>query len=285
MFLQLLLNSLLLSGLYTLFASGLNLVYGVMRVINYAQGEFLMISMYIAYWLFILYNIDPYSSAIFSSLLFFFLGLVLYYGAVKRLFKFPFTAQVLFFVGLIYFMQNLAQIIWSPDYRGIYISWAYKPIEIAGTYIPQGRLMALIVSYITTIVLYFYMKKTSIGLCIRAISQNRQGAIALGINIPKVEAITLGIGLVLVSIAGAVLMPIYYVFPWVGQDFLIISFIIITLGGLGSYIGTIVGCFIIAFIEVFAGYLWTASMARAIALMIYLIVLIIRPSGIMGSRA
>lgn len=267
-----------------LFASGLNLVYGVMKVINYAQGEFLMISMYFTYWLFVLYNLDPYLSSIVSSLSLFLLGLILYYGAIRRLFKSPFTAQVLFFVGLIFFMQNLAQIIWSPDYRGIYIAWVYRPIEIVGVYVPQGRLIALAVSYVITIALYLYLKKTSIGLSIRAVSQNRQGAIALGINIPKVEAITLGIGLALVGIAGAILMPIYYVFPWVGQDFLIISFIIITLGGLGSYIGTIIGCFIIAFIEVFVGYFWTAAMARAVALIIYLIVLIIRPSGIMGSK-
>ncbi len=283
-FIQLVINSVLLSGIYILFSSGLNLIYGVMGVINYAHGEFLMLSMYIIYWLFVLYGFDPFLGSWIAALAMLFLGLAIYNGALRRLFKYPFTAQVLFFVGLIYFLQNTALFLWGGDYRGINVKWAHSSITLAGIYIPLGRLAILIISYGIILFLLYYLKKTSIGMFIRSISQNRLGARILGIDIPKTEMITLGLGLMLVGIAAGLLILVYYVFPYVGQDFLIIGFISITLGGLGNVWGTLLGCTVVAVLEVFIGYFLSASLARAVALILYLIILTFRPRGLLGTR-
>lgn len=283
--LQTLVNGILLGGIYVTIAIGLNVIYGVMRIINYAQGDFLMIGMYVAYWLFEFFKIVPYIAVVPVALTLFAIGFILYLYIVSPILRLPYESQVLTFVGLIFILQNLALIIWTADYRGVNIPLLYYPLTIGGVYIPLGRLLTLIFSVAITIMVYHFFKNTKFGKFIVASSQDPLGAEMIGINTDSVKAVAMGLGIALAGIGGSILLPIYYVYPYVGSRLGILGFIIITLGGLGSFIGAIVGSFIIGLVESFIGTLLSSEIAFASALLIYIIILLVRPTGLMGERS
>ena len=284
-FLQTLVNGILLGGIYVTIALGLNVIYGVMRIINYAQGDFLMIGMYVAYWLFEFFKIVPYAAVVPVAFTLFAIGFILYLYIVSPILRLPYESQVLTFVGLIFILQNLALIIWTADYRGVNIPLLYHPLTIGGIYIPLGRLLTLIFSIAITIIVYYFFKNTKFGKFIVASSQDPLGAEMIGIDTDSVKAIAMGLGIALAGIGGSILLPIYYVYPYVGTRLGILGFIIITLGGLGSFIGAIVGSFIIGLVESFIGTLLSSEIAFASALLIYILILLVRPTGLMGERS
>jgi len=282
--LQVLINGILLGGIYVTLALGLNIIYGVLRIINYAQGDFLMIGMYLAYWLFTSFGLLPYISSIPAAVLFFGIGYILFMYIVKPLLKLPYESQILTFVGIIYVLENLALIVWSADYRSINIPILNYSLVMAGLYIPLGRLLTLTIALIVTFTMFFFFRKTKAGKFIIAASQDPLGAEIIGIDPNMVKAMATGLGIMLAGIGGCLLLPIYYVYPYVGSWLGILGFIIITLGGLGSFTGAIIGSFILGLIESIVGTLLSSEFAFAIALLIYIVILLIRPSGLFGEK-
>lgn len=283
--LQSIVNGLLLGGIYMTISVGLNLIYGVMGIVNYAQGEFLMIGMYIAYWMFTLLGINPFFSIPIVAVILYFLGLALFSSVVYPILRKPYETQIMTFVALIYILQNIALIMWTEDYRTVNIPETSIPIVIGNIYIPLGRLIILMIATVVSLLVYFFLTKTKTGLFIRASSQNPLAAEIVGVDTKKVRALSMGIGIALAGIGGCILLPIYYCYPYVGAKLGIMGFIIITLGGLGSFYGAISGSLLIGVIESLVGALYSSEFAMATALIIYVIILLLRPQGLLRAKS
>jgi branched-chain amino acid transport system permease protein len=264
---------------------GLNLIYGVMRIINYAQGEFLMIGMYIAYWIFTFFGINPFLGIPIVAAILYFLGMFLFNYVIYPILKKPYETQIMTFVALIYILQNIALIIWTADYRTVNIPETSIPVVIGNIYIPSGRLIILGIAIVISLIVLFFLTRTKTGLFIRASSQNPFAAELVGVDTKKVRALSMGIGIALAGIGGCILLPIYYCYPYVGVKLGIMGFIIITLGGLGSFYGAIIGSLLIGLVESLVGALYSSEFAMAIALVIYVIILILRPQGLLGTKS
>ncbi len=282
-FTQVCINALLLGGMYAVISVGLNLIFGVLKIINFAHGELIMLGMYTAYWLTTLYGLNPYISIPIVAMILFVVGVVIERVLIKPILKAPEVNQLLTTAALILVLQNLALILWRADYRGVSV---YVPTVTLGTlYIPGTRLVAFIGGLVTSLALYYVLMRTDIGRRIRAVAQDPEIASVLGINVSMIQTLTFGLGALLTGIAGSLLIPIYMVNPMVGGTFGLISWIIIVLGGLGSFVGALVGSFIIGFIEAFVGALISLEISRVVAFVIFIAVLFIKPTGLFGEKS
>jgi len=279
-----LINGLLLGGIYMTIALGINLIYGVMRIVNYAHGEALMIGMYVAFWLFTLAGVNPYLAIPIVAAVLFMLGIILHKSVIEPVLDLPLSRQILIFIGLIHVFQNSAMILWSPNYMNIDVPMSRESIQIFSISIPIGRLLATIIALVSAFLLYYFLKNTKIGKFIVATSQDPEAASALGIDVRRIRTLTFGLSLALTGIAACVFLPLYFVYPYIGTSFNIIAFIIITLGGLGSYTGAIIGSIIVGMIESLVSLLYDSSIATAVAFIVFILILLFRPSGIMGQR-
>jgi len=265
-------------------ALGINLIYGVMRIVNYAHGEALMIGMYVAFWLFTLAGVNPYLAIPIVAAVLFMLGIILHKSVIEPVLDLPLSRQILIFIGLIHVFQNSAMILWSPNYMNIDVPMSRESIQIFSISIPIGRLLATIIALVSAFLLYYFLKNTKIGKFIVATSQDPEAASALGIDVRRIRTLTFGLSLALTGIAACVFLPLYFVYPYIGTSFNIIAFIIITLGGLGSYTGAIIGSIIVGMIESLVSLLYDSSIATAVAFIVFILILLFRPSGIMGQR-
>jgi branched-chain amino acid transport system permease protein len=282
-FTQVCINALLLGGMYAVISVGLNLIFGVLKIINFAHGELIMLGMYTAYWLTTLYGLNPYISIPIIAMILFVVGVVIERVLIKPILKAPGVNQLLTTAALILVLQNLALILWRADYRGISV---YVPtVTLGHLYIPGTRLVAFIGGLVTSLALYYVLMRTDIGRRIRAVAQDPEIASVLGINVSIIQTLTFGLGALLTGIAGSLLIPIYMVNPMVGGTFGLISWIIIVLGGLGSFVGALVGSFIIGFIEAFVGALISLEISRVVAFAIFIAVLFIKPTGLFGEKS
>jgi len=280
--LQLIVNGLLLGGIYVLISIGLTLIFGVVRVINFAHGELLMISMYISYFSYAMLNLHPYVSVILSIPIMFLMGMAIDKILIKPLRDAPSYMQIFITVGLSITLLNLALFLFSGDYKSINIPFSKKSLNAGGISISYARLIIFFTSIIVSAALFLFLKKTDIGKQIRAIAQDRMAAQLVGINLNKLFTLSFGIGSALVAIAGALILPIYYVFPSVGVYFVLTAFVVVVLGGLGNIFGAILGGFIIGIADALSGYYIDPSLKELVYFIIFLIVLLIRPSGLMG---
>lgn len=281
---QLLVSGLLLGGVYALISVGLTLIFGVLRVINFAHGEFLMVGMYITYWLFTLYGVDPYVSLFVVPVVLFALGMVVYAVIVRRTIGAPSVVQTFATAGLSIALQNLALMLWNGDFRSIQAPLASSTVTLAGVTVSLPRLVAFLVAMSLAGALYAFLQYTYTGKAIRATALDRNVAQLMGVNIHRIYLLTFALGIALVGVAGPLLMPIYYVNPTVGLHFVIIAFVVVVLGGLGSLGGAVLGGLLIGLVETLSGYYIGTSWQQALYFLIFLLVLILRPSGLFGIR-
>jgi len=284
-FAQVIINGILLGAIYALISIGLNLIFGVIKIVNFAHGEFLMIGMYLAFLLFSQSGIDPYLSIPIVFFLLFLFGILIHKILLQPLLGKSEFNILLTTAGLGIVFQNLALMFFKSDYRVIQTSYSAEKIELFGTLVSVSRLGAFIVAILAAAILYFLLMKTRIGMDIRAVSQDPEAAVLMGINDKKIFTITFGLGVGLVGIAATIITPIYYIFPTVGESFSTISFIVVVLGGLGSFHGALIGGFLIGIVEAVGGIITSAEWARVFSLLIFLFILFVKPSGIMGKNA
>jgi len=280
--LQLIINGLLLGGVYVLISIGLTLIFGVVRVINFAHGELLMISMYISYFAYAMLGLHPYASILISVPFMFIIGMVIDRIIIKPLREAPSYMQIFVTVGLSIALLNMALFLFTGDYQSINLPLAKKTINAGSLSISYARVVIFLTSLAVSAGLFLFLKKTDIGKQIRAIAQDRMAAQLVGINLNKLYTLSFGIGSALVAIAGALILPIYYVFPSVGSYFVLTAFVVVVLGGLGNTMGAILGGFIIGVADSLSGYYIDPSLKELVYFIIFLVVLLIRPSGLMG---
>lgn len=280
--LQIIISGILMGGIYALISVGLNIIFGVTKVVNFAHGDFLMIGMYLTFWLFKLFEIDPYLSIPITFVVLFGLGYLTQRVIIKPVLGGSDINTLLVTAGLGIVFQNVALMIWKSDYRVIKTSYSASNIKFLGSLISVDRLGAFVVVVIVGVLMYYLLMKTRLGADIRAVSQDAEAAVLMGINKDKIFAVTFGLGVGLVGIAAAIITPIFYIYPTVGDPFSIISFIVVILGGLGSFSGALIGGLIIGLVESVGGFVSSSELSRVFSLLIFLIVLFFKPLGLMG---
>ena len=281
-FLQLVVNGLLLGGIYALISIGLTLIFGVVRVINFAHGEFLMISMYISYFSYSLLGLNPYWSLVINFPLMFLLGMAMDQVIIRPLRNAPSYMQVFATVGLSILLINLALFILTGDYRAIDLPFAKKVVQVGGIYLNYPRLIIFSSTILITLLIYSFLKNTDLGKQIRAIAQDRTAARLMGFKLNRIYMITFGIGSGLVGIAGGLITPVYYVYPTVGVYFVLTAFVVVVLGGMGNMMGAFLGGLIIGVVDALSGYYIDPSLKESVYYIIFVLVLIFKPSGLMG---
>ena len=279
---QLIINGLLLGGMYALISIGLTLIFGVLEIINFAHGEFLMLSMFASFWLFQLYGIDPYLSLLIILPLFFLIGLAIQRAIIQPILNAPPLNQIFMTVGLSMVLQNLALFVWRADYRTVKTAYSALTLKTSGLMISFPRLVAFILAMGVIGALLIFLKKTYTGKAIRALAQDRRAAMLVGINVYRTYQIAFGIGIACVGAAGAILMPVYFVFPSVGALFVLIAFVVVVLGGYNSLTGALIGGLIIGVVDAFSGFFISPHLREAISFVIFILILLFRPRGLLG---
>lgn len=278
---QVAVSGILLGGVYALISIGLTLIFGVLRVINFAHGEFLMIAMFATFWLHELYGLDPYVSIALVTVLLFVLGLATQAVIVRPILSAPSAMQIFATVGLSIVLQNGALLVWKADYRSVETVYSKAVITIGPLLVGVSRLVAFLVALGITAALFLFLKKTYLGKAIRCTAQDRTAALLMGINTNRIYLVTFAIGTALVGVAGALLMPIYPTFPTVGTYFVLIAFVVVVLGGMGNMTGALLGGLIIGLVEAFSGF-YVPALKEAVYFVVFILVLLIRPTGLLG---
>jgi branched-chain amino acid transport system permease protein len=283
---QVIASGLLMGLVYALIAVGLSLIFGLMDVVNFAHGEFLMVAMYATFGLWLATAIDPVLLAPAVTALLFVLGALAYLGVVRYAMRAKANigmVQIFATFGLAILIQGLAQYFFTPDYRNIADSWlGGKTLNIGGIFLPWPQIYGGIISILTFGGLYLLMSRTDFGRALEATRED-QGAVALvGIDRNRVFALGWGLGAALVGLAGAVLAIFYYIHPQVGGTFALIAYVTVALGGFGSVFGALVAGVIVGLVEALTAVVLPPALKSVGVYALYLGVMFVRPSGLFG---
>ncbi|MBN8750239.1 High-affinity branched-chain amino acid transport system permease protein LivH [Xylophilus ampelinus] len=283
---QVLASGVLMGLMYALIAVGLSLIFGLMDVVNFAHGEFLMMGMYLTFGLAVGLHLDPLIGMPIVGAVLFMAGVLVYLLIVRHAMRAKANVgmvQIFSTFGLGTLMQGLAQYFFTPDYRQISDSWlANKTVEIGGVFLPQPQIAGAVVSLLAFGGLYLLMSRTDFGRALEATRED-QGAVALvGIDRNRVFALGWGLGLAMVGVAGAMLANFYYIHPQVGGAFSGIAYVVVALGGFGSVFGALVGGVVVGLVEAMTTLVLPASLKTVGVYALYLLVVLLRPSGLFG---
>jgi len=282
--LQLIIQGILLGGIYGLIALGLSLIFGVMGVINFAHGQMMVMAMYVSYWIFVLLGIDPYLSLVIVAAVIFVLGYLIQSTVVNRILDYPEAMQVLPLVSMGLILENLALLLWGPDHRSPQTALSLEALWIGPVMIDVSRLIAFALAILITILIFVFLKKTDIGKSIRAASDNRTAAILVGINVNRIYNASFALGAATTAAAGVLLLPIMPISPYMGHDFTLIAFIVVILGGMGNLIGALIGGLILGVAESASTLFLPATLKHAVSFSILIIIMLFRPQGIFGGK-
>ncbi len=277
-------SGLLIGLVFSLLAVGLTLIFGVMDIVNFAHGEFLMLAMYVTYWLWVLWGMDPLFSLPISALVMFILGALTYLLVIRYVLDAPMLAQIFSTFGLMIFLRFLAQVLWTEDYRRIRGSLLEGRIEIAGVFLGRPEVAAALGGIITTAILYWFLKGTRLGWALEATAEDRTVAALMGINTEWMFTLAWGIGSACAGIAGTLLATFYPIFPEAGAVFVLVTYVAVALGGFGNITGAFVGGILIGLLQVVGGFLWEPRFKDVLVYGVYLLVVLVRPQGLLGRR-
>ena len=280
-FLNVLVAGILLGGIYSLASIGLNLIFGVVRIVNFAQGELIMLAMYATAALTIGIGLDPYLSIVVVVPALFLLGVLL-----QRLILQPLQGesmmQIFATFGVLMIFQNLVTALTRGENVSIDTVYGSTVIQLGTVNISLVRLIVLVAVTLIAVGLNIWLRRSLAGKAIRAVAQDRQAARLMGIDVERTFMLAFGIGAALAGLAGALLTPIYTLSPQIGGNFILAAFAVVVLGGLGSVTGAFIGGFIVGIVEAFAGFYIDPVLKQAIWFLIFIIVLIVRPQGLLG---
>jgi branched-chain amino acid transport system permease protein len=279
---QQLINGLLIGCVYSLIAIGLTLIWGVMNIVNFAHGDFLMLGMFTSFWCYTLFHIDPLFSIPICGILLFGLGVLIYKFAVSKVMRGPMLAQLVVTFGISMLISNIAVLLWTPDFRVIDKpmlsgTWSFGLVQISVV-----KVVASLGSVVVSGALILFLNGSRIGKAILATEMNRDSALLMGINTDRVNALSFGIGSALVGIAGGFLAMYYYIYPQVGGLFGLLSFAIVALGGFGSISGAFIAGILVGLVQTLGGYFFDPAYKYAIVFMLYLLVVWFKPQGLRG---
>jgi branched-chain amino acid transport system permease protein len=282
--LQALITGILMAGIYALVATGLTLIFGVVRIVNFAHGEFVMLGMYVTFWLWKLWGLDPYVSLLITMPLLFCFGVLIQRFLFQPILRAPDLAQIFMTVGLSVILMNVALLLFTADFRSVKVAYGEWAWRLGGVTVPLPRLFAFLGALLLAGLLTLFLTRTDVGKALRAVAQDREVSMLLGINPNRMYLLAVGLGAALAGAAGGLIVPFFYVFPTVGVVFVLIAFVVVILGTLGSVQGALLASLIVGVAEslgiLFAG----SDLGLVVVFGILVASLIFRPSGLMGSR-
>ncbi|MEU5552589.1 MULTISPECIES: branched-chain amino acid ABC transporter permease [unclassified Micromonospora] len=281
---QLVVSGVLIGALYSLIAVGLNLVFGVLRVVNFAHGELVMLSMFAAYFLHQWWNIDPFLSVLITAPAGFLLGALVYVVVLRPIMGKGFFVQVFATLGLSLLLLNGMLYLVSGTYRTVTTSYTDNTVRIFGTVVSTTRLAAFGVAVVVALALWAYLHHTTWGRAIRATAQDPAAASTLGISVDRIYLLTVAVSAAIAAVAGSLLVPIIPIYPGVGEQLVLVGFVVVVLGGLGSFGGALAGGLLIGVIETVSGYFIGEAVKQACYFIALIIVLLLRPAGLFGTR-
>ena len=279
------LNGLMTGAVYALVALGLTLIYGVLHIINFAHGALLTAAMFAAFFAHRLLGLDPYVAAIALTPLFFVIGYALQRFVIGPAAHGDDRNILLVTLGLAVIIENALLYAFRADTRTVNLPYAFETVEFADAFLALPRVIAFVVVIVVAAALFAFMQATDTGKAIRAVAKEKLGAELAGIDVAHIYAVTFGLGTACLAIAACLLIPTYYVNPGVGNAFVLIAFTIVVLGGMGSVVGALIGGLIIGVVESLCGLYLGESLGQIGIFAIFILVLLFRPSGLLGERA
>lgn len=279
--LQSLAGGLLIGGVYSLVAIGLTIIYGVLKFVNFAHGDFLMLAMYLAFFSYTLLGIDPYVMVFLALPIFFVSGVVIYKLIIQPVVdKGEEHIQILLTMGLAWVLQNLVLYFFGPDYRSLRLPYGDITLSLGNVYFSLTKIVACAGAVVCTVAVHLLFKRTKLGKAIRASAQEPWAAYMVGINVKRIYYISFAIGICCVSIAGFLVIPFFYTSPLVGSQFTLIAFVVVVLGGLGSFAGALVGGFLVGLVEGLGSAFLPGSYQELVVFTVFVLILLFKPSGI-----
>ena len=282
LFLQAVINGLLLGGIYATYSAGFSLIFGVMGVINIAHGDLVMLGAFFSYWAFQLARIDPFISLPFAGVTLFILGYVMQRFIINKVVDAPPIISYICTFGIHLIRSNLALRLWTADYRSIPVSYAGANFEIGGIVIQWTRLITFLVGILMIWILTIFLNRTFLGRAIRATSQDREMARILGVDVERIYSFTFAIGAAITGVAGVLISTYFVVYPAMGLTYTITAFCVVVLGGMGYIPGALIGGLILGILESIIATYWNAGISSGVTFFVLFLMLVFRPAGITG---
>lgn len=285
LFFEILVGGIILGALYSLIAVGLNLQYGVTRMLNVAHGDFLMLGAYITYFSFTLFGINPFASMIVVAPLMFLIALIVYASILQRVVKISKSAEevewrsLLLCFGLSFVIQNVAMILWTANYRG-YEAPSLGLVNIFGVTFEVNRIVIALISIIINVSLYLFLRFTKLGMAMRATVEQPEGAQLVGINIFMISAFSFSLGAILSGWAGTLISTFTTLNPFMGSSYTLIALVLVILAGIGSFKGNIVGGFLIGFLAYLTMRVIHSVLTLVVIYSCLIVILLVRPQGL-----
>jgi branched-chain amino acid transport system permease protein len=281
---QLIVSGIVLGGIYALVSVGLTLIFGVMRVVNFAHGEFLMLSMYLAIGLHAALGLDPYVGLLPAIPIALAFGVLVYYAVLRPVIGSTHVVQIFTTLGLSIVLQNAALMLWTANFRQLQLPYSDKVIAVGGGVLTLPQLIAFSVAALFTLALFAWLKLTYLGKAMRATAQDPKAATLVGIDTRKMFLVAFLVGTICVAVAGMLMAPLFPTYPTVGLQFALVAFVVVVLGGLGSAVGALIGGLIVAFLDVMGGFYVGTAWKEVLYFIVFISVLLIRPAGLFGQR-
>jgi branched-chain amino acid transport system permease protein len=278
-------SGLLFGGVYSLMAVGLTLIFGVMRVVNFAHGDMMVWGMYLAYILATRAGVDPYVSFVGCAVALFGLGFLVQRGLVDRIVSAPHEMQILLMLGVALVLENLALVFFGPEPTRVRSPLAAAAVWIGPVFVDVARLVTFVVAVALTLVLWAFLFKTDLGRTVRAAADNTYGALVIGTDVRRVYAVAFGVGAACVGAAGALVSPILPFQPPTGLSLSVASFNIVIIGGMGSLLGAFVGGLLVSLAESLGAVFLKPSLKELFSFSLLVVILLFRPAGLFGRRA
>jgi branched-chain amino acid transport system permease protein len=278
-------NGLLTGAVYALVALGLTLIYGVLHIINFAHGALLTAAMFAAYFAYRVLGIDPYLAVLLLAPAFFAIGYALQRFVIGPASHGDDRNMLLVTLGLAVIVENALLFAFRADTRTIDLRYAFEGLDLGFAYLPLPRLIGFGGVFVVAFALWLVMSATDTGRAIRAVAKEKLGAELAGIDVAHIYAVTFGLGTACVAIAACLLIPDYYVNPSAGNAFVLIAFTIVVLGGMGSVPGALIGGLVIGVTESLSSLFFGESLGQIGIFVVFIVVLLVRPSGLFGARA
>lgn len=284
MLIQAVINGVLFGAVYAMIGIGFSLVWGVMNIVNVAHGSFIMIGAYISFTLFAAFRLDPFLSIPLVMAVLFVIAYGIQRYLLNRVVRGPSFITLTFTFGLQILIANICLLIWSADYKSIKLPYSAAGIEIGDAVIPAVRFGIFGVAILITILFYLFIRKTRVGIAINATALNYEGAKTVGVDVAQIYAFTFAVSAALAGAAGALISPIMSINPFLGGGIVGKAFVIAILGGLGSTVGALVGGMTLGLVETLGTAFLPSAVQELLGFTVLVLVLVLRPQGIMGKR-
>ena len=272
----------LIGLVYALIAVGLTLIFGVMDIVNFAHGEFLMLGMYASFWAWAWWALDPLLTLPFTALLLFAFGAAIYRLIIRRIIDAPMLSQIFTTFGLMILLRGIAQFLWRPDFRTLGDTAVSGSVGLGALRFGLPQVVAAGGAVATTGIVWWFLRFTRLGAALEATAADREAAALMGIDPQRMFALAWGIGAACAGVAGVLLSTYFPIFPEVGSNFILVAFVLVVLGGFGNITGALWAGILVGIVEVLGGFLIGPAYKMALVLALFLLVVWVRPQGLLG---